>query len=73
VLEDPATCSAAAAFAGPLAAGHRDGKHGFTIEQGYEMNRPSLIHLSLTVHGGTLTGATVGGDAVLVSEGAIEA
>jgi trans-2,3-dihydro-3-hydroxyanthranilate isomerase len=73
VFEDPATGSAAAAFAGPLAVGHRDGKHGFTIEQGYEMNRPSLIHLSLTIQGGTLTGATVGGDAVLVSEGALEA
>jgi trans-2,3-dihydro-3-hydroxyanthranilate isomerase len=73
VFEDPATGSAAAAFAGPLAAGHRDGKHGFTIEQGYEMNRPSLIHLSLNIRGGALTGATVGGDAVLVSEGALEA
>lgn len=73
VFEDPATGSAAAAFAGPLAAGHRDGKHGFTIEQGYEMHRPSLIHLSLTLSGGVLTSATVGGDAVLVGEGSIEA
>jgi trans-2,3-dihydro-3-hydroxyanthranilate isomerase len=73
VFEDPATGSAAAAFAGPLAAGHRDGKHGFTIEQGYEMHRPSLIHLSLTIHGGALASATVGGDAVLVSEGTLEA
>jgi trans-2,3-dihydro-3-hydroxyanthranilate isomerase len=73
VVEDPATGSAAAAFAGPLTAGKRDGKHSFTIEQGYEMSRPSLIHLSLTIHGGALTSATVGGDAVLVSEGTIEA
>ena len=73
VFEDPATGSAVAAFAGPLTAGHRDGKHAFTIEQGYEMNRPSLIHLSLTIHGGALAGAAVGGDAVLVSEGTIEA
>jgi trans-2,3-dihydro-3-hydroxyanthranilate isomerase len=73
VVEDPATGSAAAAFAGPLTAGHRDGKHAFTIEQGYEMSRPSLIHLSLTIRGGALTSATVGGDAVLVSEGTIEA
>ncbi|AMN44139.1 PhzF family phenazine biosynthesis protein [Rhodoplanes sp. Z2-YC6860] len=73
VFEDPATGSAAAAFAGPLAAGHRDGKHGFTIEQGYEMQRPSLIHLALNIRGGVLTSATVGGDAVLVAEGTIEA
>ena len=73
VLEDPATGSAAAAFAGPLTAGKRDGKHAFSIEQGYEMSRPSVIHLSLTIHGGALASATVGGDAVLVSEGTIEA
>ena len=73
VFEDPATGSAAAAFAGPLTAGHRDGKHAFTIEQGYEMSRPSLIHLSLTIHGGSLVSATVGGEAVLVSDGTIEA
>lgn len=73
VMEDPATGSAAAAFAGPLTAGHRDGKHAFTIEQGYEMSRPSQIHLSLTVRGGALQSATVGGDAVLVNEGTLEA
>ena len=72
VMEDPATGSAAAAFAGPLTAGHRDGKHAFTIEQGYEMGRPSQIHLSLSIQGGSLKSATVGGDAVLVSEGTLE-
>ncbi|MBX9843896.1 MAG: PhzF family phenazine biosynthesis protein [Xanthobacteraceae bacterium] len=74
VVEDPATGSAVAAFAGPLAAGKPgDGQHAHTIEQGYEMGRPSLINLTLTIRGGALTGATVGGDAVLVSEGSIEA
>jgi trans-2,3-dihydro-3-hydroxyanthranilate isomerase len=73
VIEDPATGSAVAAFAGPLAVGKSDGEHAFTIEQGYEMHRPSLIHLSLSVRGGALASATVGGDAVLVSEGTIEA
>jgi trans-2,3-dihydro-3-hydroxyanthranilate isomerase len=74
VLEDPATGSAAAAFAGPLsAAGPGDGQHAYTIEQGYEMGRPSLLNLTLNIRGGSLAGAVVGGDAVLVSEGAIEA
>ena len=56
VAEDPATGSAAAAFAGVV---HRfdplpDGVHKRTIEQGYEMGRPSLIELSLQVEGGKL-------------------
>jgi trans-2,3-dihydro-3-hydroxyanthranilate isomerase len=74
VLEDPATGSAVAAFAGVLAAkGLADGEHPFAIEQGYEMGRPSLLHLHLTLRGGKLAGASVGGDAVIVGEGAIEA
>jgi trans-2,3-dihydro-3-hydroxyanthranilate isomerase len=74
IIEDPATGSAVAAFAGVLAAsGPGDGAHAFAIEQGYEMGRPSLLHLSLTVRGGKLEGATVGGDAVIVGEGTIEA
>ena len=75
VAEDPATGSAVAAFAGVLAAsgGFADGQHAFAIEQGYEMGRPSLLQLGLTMRGGALAAATVGGDAVIVSEGAIEA
>jgi trans-2,3-dihydro-3-hydroxyanthranilate isomerase len=74
IVEDPATGSAVAAFAGVLAAsGLRDGRHDFVIEQGYEMGRPSLLRLSLTLRGGVLEAALVGGDAVIVSEGAIEA
>jgi trans-2,3-dihydro-3-hydroxyanthranilate isomerase len=73
ILEDPATGSAVATFAGILAAsGLDDGTHGVIIEQGYEMVRPSLLHLSLTIGGGVLKSATVGGDAVLVAEGMIE-
>lgn len=75
VPEDPATGSAAAAFAGVLArfAGLKDGTHSFTIEQGYEMGRPSLIELDLTLAGSALITASVGGGAVIVSEGTIEA
>jgi trans-2,3-dihydro-3-hydroxyanthranilate isomerase len=75
VPEDPATGSAAAAFAGVLAAHGRlgDGEHAVAIEQGYEMGRPSLLRLSLTMRAGALASARVGGDAVVVCEGTIEA
>jgi trans-2,3-dihydro-3-hydroxyanthranilate isomerase len=75
VPEDPATGSAVAAFAGMLASrgGLADGEHSFAIEQGYEMGRPSLLHLGIELRGGMLTGATVGGEAVIVSEGRIDA
>jgi trans-2,3-dihydro-3-hydroxyanthranilate isomerase len=75
VREDPATGSAAAGFAGVLAASGRyaDGEHKVRIEQGYEMGRPSVIDLALTIHGGKLAAASVGGGAVVVTEGAIEA
>jgi trans-2,3-dihydro-3-hydroxyanthranilate isomerase len=74
IAEDPATGSAVAAFAGVIAAtGLGDGQHGFTIEQGYEMGLPSLLQLTLTMRAGALDAATVGGDAVIVSEGMIEA
>jgi trans-2,3-dihydro-3-hydroxyanthranilate isomerase len=74
IVEDPATGSAVAAFAGLLAAsGLGDGRHDIAIEQGYEMGRPSLINLALTVRGGAFESASVGGDAVIVSEGTIEA
>lgn len=75
IAEDPATGSAAAAFAGLLTRSgrYRDGAHSLVIEQGYEMGRPSLITLGMTIADGRLTSATIGGGAVIVSEGRIEA
>ena len=75
ILEDPATGSAVAAFAGYLAAhgGYPDGDHVVRIEQGYEMGRPSLMELTLRISGGALTGASIAGDAVVVLEGTIDA
>ena len=75
VPEDPATGSAAAAFAGMLATagGLGDGEHAIAIEQGYEMGRPSVLRLTITLRAGQLRSAAVGGDAVLVTEGTIEA
>ena len=75
IPEDPATGSAVAAFAGllPRIAPLPDGDHTFRIEQGYEMGRPSLITLGLVLRGGKLASASVGGEAVVVTEGALEA
>ena len=75
IHEDPATGSAAAAFAGLLAArgGFSSGTHKIAIEQGYEMGRPSVIHLEMQIDGGALTGASIAGDAVIVTEGTLNA
>ena len=74
VAEDPATGSAAAAFAGVALAFDRpaDGEHTLVIEQGFEMGRRSRIVLGFTVQGGTLRAASIGGSAVIVMSGAVE-
>ena len=73
VREDPATGSAAAAFAGVLAAfeGLAAGSHRVVIEQGYEMKRPSLITLSVEMAEGRLAAASLGGSAVQVAAGTL--
>lgn len=75
VYEDPATGSAAAAFAGALMrfAPPGDGEHDLVIEQGYELGRPSLITLSVSVRDRQLAGAAIGGKAITVTEGTIDA
>ncbi|RWX67501.1 PhzF family phenazine biosynthesis protein [Mesorhizobium sp. M4B.F.Ca.ET.089.01.1.1] len=69
--EDPATGSAAAAFAGAIMHFDRptDGISQLWIEQGLEMGRPSRIRLELNVDGGKLAAARIGGHAVKVAEG----
>ncbi|MGQ7792127.1 PhzF family phenazine biosynthesis protein [Faunimonas sp. B44] len=71
--EDPATGSAAAAFAGPIH--HFDdlpeGGHTCIVEQGYEMGRPSLIRVEMSVSGGKLATVRIGGRAVRVAEGVL--
>lgn len=71
IAEDPATGSAAAAFAGALTAFERlgVGASAFRLEQGVEMGRPSFIDLTLRVTGGALARACIGGQAVKVAEG----
>jgi trans-2,3-dihydro-3-hydroxyanthranilate isomerase len=75
VPEDPATGSAAAALAGLLAGGPgmEDGWHGWRIGQGIEMGRPSLIAARALRRDGQVAEVRVGGTAVPVAEGTIEA
>jgi trans-2,3-dihydro-3-hydroxyanthranilate isomerase len=73
IAEDPATGSAAAAFAGALMQFEPlgSGEHSFVIEQGYEMGRPSEIALDIVIENGRLASIEIGGGAVLVSEGTL--
>ncbi len=73
IAEDPATGSAAAAFAGYLAkrAGKQEGTLRWTIEQGFEMGRPSLIFLEADIAKGAVSAVRVGGTAVRVSDGVL--
>jgi trans-2,3-dihydro-3-hydroxyanthranilate isomerase len=71
IPEDPATGSAAVAFAKTLAKFefNADGTHKVTINQGVEMGRPSQIGLSLTIENDTLSFVEISGSAVKVAEG----
>jgi trans-2,3-dihydro-3-hydroxyanthranilate isomerase len=64
-----------AAFSGLLAATGRygNGEHRVCVAQGFEMGRASEIMLTLTMAGGRLTAAMIGGGAVVVTDGTIEA
>jgi trans-2,3-dihydro-3-hydroxyanthranilate isomerase len=71
IPEDPATGSAAAALAGSLAAAlpETDGEFAWTIEQGAEIGRPSLISATAVKRAGRVVSIRVGGSAVIVGEG----
>lgn len=73
VIEDPATGSAAAGFAGYLAACEpaAAGTRRWVVEQGFEMGRPSILTIEVDFAGGNVTAVRVGGTAVLVSEGTL--
>jgi trans-2,3-dihydro-3-hydroxyanthranilate isomerase len=71
VEEDPATGSAAAALGGYLskADGRTEGQLTWTVEQGLEMGRPSLLFVEADRAGGSTTAVRVGGRALRVSHG----
>jgi trans-2,3-dihydro-3-hydroxyanthranilate isomerase len=75
IPEDPATGSAAAAFAGVLAVHGRlgSGSHKIVIEQGHEMGRPSMIHLEMLIEHAQLVASSIAGDAVIVMQGTLSA
>jgi len=71
VGEDPATGSAAAAFAGWLAA-HlpaTGARAAFTLLQGQEIGRPSRIDLQIDFEGSKVGAVRVGGASVMVTQG----
>lgn len=74
IPEDPATGSAAAAFAGYLAAKDpaQNGTLKWNIEQGFEMGRPSLLFIEADKKNGSITAVRVGGNAVMITEGFLE-
>jgi trans-2,3-dihydro-3-hydroxyanthranilate isomerase len=71
VAEDPATGSAAVCLSGYLAARDPrfDGTLRWTIEQGFEMGRPSILEIEADKKDGKITDLRVGGRTVLVCEG----
>lgn len=73
IAEDPATGSAVAALAGWLVDSDKpdDGTHHWTIAQGVEMGRRSLLDLEADVKNGRILGVRVGGCAVPVTTGMI--
>ena len=73
IAEDPATGSAAAAFAGAIYEFDAlpDGEHVVLIEQGFEMGRPSIIRLEIVVSKGVVENVRIGGHAVHIAEGTL--
>jgi trans-2,3-dihydro-3-hydroxyanthranilate isomerase len=73
IVEDPATGSAAAAFAAVVTRFDQPpaGWHKRVIEQGFEMKRPSLISVSLEMEQGRLETVRIGGQAVIVTRGTL--
>ena len=70
VIEDPATGSANACLAGYLAARTpRDGTLSWVVEQGFEMGRPSILHIEADKANGVISAVRVGGQTVLVAKG----
>jgi trans-2,3-dihydro-3-hydroxyanthranilate isomerase len=74
VLEDPATGSSALGFGVWLVASGLlpgDGETEYTVRQGVEMHRPSMLSCTVTATGGAAVSATVTGHVVPVARGEI--
>ncbi|HEU5181829.1 MAG TPA: PhzF family phenazine biosynthesis protein [Candidatus Polarisedimenticolia bacterium] len=73
IAEDPATGGAAVALAGYLARQRSEtsGTFRWTLEQGFEMGRPSLLYLEAEKRAGEIIAVRVGGQAVVIGEGTL--
>ena len=73
IPEDPATGSACASLARYLADRdtRADGTLRWTVEQGFEMGRPSLIQAEADKAAGRVTEVRVGGTSVMMGEGTL--
>lgn len=70
--EDPATGSAAACLAAYLAKyAAASARLSWTVEQGFEMGRPSILSLSAEKTGAEIKAVRVAGKSVMVSEGTL--
>jgi trans-2,3-dihydro-3-hydroxyanthranilate isomerase len=74
VPEDPATGSAAVAFAAVV---HRfdelpEGTYNGIIEQGLEMGQPCEIYLEFEIENRQLRVVRIGGEAIVAREGVLE-
>jgi trans-2,3-dihydro-3-hydroxyanthranilate isomerase len=72
VPEDPATGSAALGLGVYLTAAGwlpSAGESAYTVHQGVEMGRPSLLHCTVTASAGAVTSATVRGHVVPIAKG----
>jgi trans-2,3-dihydro-3-hydroxyanthranilate isomerase len=75
IAEDPATGAAS----GPLGCYlvrhglvKPDEAHSIVSEQGFEMGRPSMIHIEIDVEGEQITGVRVGGRNAYIGQGTIQ-
>jgi trans-2,3-dihydro-3-hydroxyanthranilate isomerase len=74
VPEDPATGSAALGLGVFLVAAGLlpgTGTTAYTVHQGHEMGRPSLLECTVSAEGGAATAATVAGQVVAIASGEI--
>ena len=75
IVEDPATGSACACFGAYLASRDLspDGMRSYTVHQGVEMGRPSLLEIEADVAEGKVSAVRVGGATVLITSGELHA
>lgn len=73
ISEDPATGAAVTALGGYLASRSelKEGMLAYSVHQGVEMGRPSLLELEVDLADGVVSGVRVGGASVLVSSGTL--